>query len=422
MDVPRRLPEVFKTVGLPTFTYVKPAHYSAVRADIEEPGRHLLIEGPSGVGKTCVVHKIFQDLGWRRQREFLSVTGQEQDTTEKIYAHLNKSHPVEVLGLPQILVIDDFHILPPSTRVDIGRRLKLASDLSFEMSTPPSVVMIGIPNSASPLLAPAPDLLPRLGIHRIQRASDTEIQKLISEGEDALNVIFEEPDILLDECQGNFWLAQYICKSICASQGIFEEQRRNRLLSFDLLSLRQRLLSELSIRYMPTAITFAKGKRWLPEGSKPYLEVLLGLSRCPGSVVSFDEVLQRIPEARRASASAIHGLLPDVIYDPTRQVDLRREISFDPDTGFSFEDPLFRYFLRHFDAGELLRRLGLDSLSDRTQSQYAYEVGFSFAGEARILVEAINEELKAEHILTFYDFEQQARLLGTDLELTLRIL
>ncbi len=39
----RKLGEVFKTVGLPPYTYVKPRHFDEVRADIEQAGKHVLI-------------------------------------------------------------------------------------------------------------------------------------------------------------------------------------------------------------------------------------------------------------------------------------------------------------------------------------------------------------------------------------------
>src|SRR5580700_4947900 len=61
----KKLEDVFKTVGLPPYTYVKPAYYGEVRADISQPGKHLLIEGPSGIGKTCVAFKVFEQLGWK---------------------------------------------------------------------------------------------------------------------------------------------------------------------------------------------------------------------------------------------------------------------------------------------------------------------------------------------------------------------
>jgi hypothetical protein len=49
-------------------------------------------------------------------------------------------------------------------------------------------------------------------------------------------------------------------------------------------------------------------------------------------------------------------------------------------------------------------------------SVYTYDVGFSFAGEARRVVETVNDELKAEDVVTFYDFDDQAVLLALDLQ------
>lgn len=46
---------------------------------------------------------------------------------------------------------------------------------------------------------------------------------------------------------------------------------------------------------------------------------------------------------------------------------------------------------------------------------YTYDVGFSFAGETRVLVETVNDE-KAEDVVTFYDFDHQAVLLALDLQ------
>ena len=63
-DMKLKLGDVFKTVGLPPFTYVKPPYYPEVRADMEQAGRHILIEGPSGIGKSCVVWKAIEELGW----------------------------------------------------------------------------------------------------------------------------------------------------------------------------------------------------------------------------------------------------------------------------------------------------------------------------------------------------------------------
>lgn len=59
VDTRRRLEDVFKTVGLPPYTYVKPSYFGEVKSDVLSAGRHLLIEGPSGIGKTL---RCLQDL------------------------------------------------------------------------------------------------------------------------------------------------------------------------------------------------------------------------------------------------------------------------------------------------------------------------------------------------------------------------
>lgn len=414
----KKLEDVFKTVGLPPYTYVKPAYYGEVRADISQPGKHLLIEGPSGIGKTCVAFKVFEELGWDKDVKFTYVSCRDSDALAKVETFLNTAARGDIPD-PALIVIDDFHLLTVGKRAEIGSSLKRMSDRAFERDAPPKAILIGIPTSGVSLLSEAYDLGPRLGTYVLTRATDAEIDQLISEGESALNVLFEDRDVLLAESAGNFWLAQYVCNKVCATQGVFETQGETKILTFDLLSIRQRLMTELTQRYLPTARSFAKGKRWRPGGNKPYLEVLLALCKIPESVVTFDKVLNVVPERRRPGIKAVRPRIAEVIYDPTKNSDLRKQLAFDPDSGFSIEDPLFRYFLTNLDPNRLYQELGIEDATVEKGRIYSYDIGFSFAGEARKIVEAVNAEMKAEDVVTFYDYDQQAFLLALDLEKTL---
>ncbi len=414
----KKLEDVFKTVGLPPYTYVKPAFYGEVRADISQPGKHLLIEGPSGIGKTCVAFKVFEELAWKKDQNFSYVSCRDGDALDKIAVFFDVAGKGEIPH-PPLIVIDDFHLLPPAKRAEIGSSLKRMSDRAFEHASPPKVILIGIPTSGVSLLSDAYDLGPRLGTYVLSRASDAEIDRLINEGETALEVLFEDRNVLLAESAGNFWLAQYVCNKVCATQEVFETQDDTKILTFDLLGIRQRLMTELTQRYLPTARTFAKGKRWRPGGNKPYLEVLLALCKIPDSVVTFDKVLNVVPERRRPGIKAVRSRISEVIYDSTKANDLRKQIAFDPDSGFSIEDPLFRYFLTNLEAKRLFQELGIENETVEKGRLYSYDVGFSFAGEARRVVEAVNTEMKAEDVVTFYDYDQQAFLLALDLEKTL---
>ena len=46
------LEDVFKTSGTPTYTFVRPVEYTKLIVALRTKGRGLVVEGPSGIGKT----------------------------------------------------------------------------------------------------------------------------------------------------------------------------------------------------------------------------------------------------------------------------------------------------------------------------------------------------------------------------------
>lgn len=354
----KELSAVFTTVGLPAYTYVKPEYFGEVRADISQPGKHVLLQGPSGIGKTCVVFKVFEELKWIQGEDFNYVGCRDDNAEDKVNEFLSAASAGQV-PTPSLLVIDDFHLLPSERRTEIGSTLKRLSDRAFEHTFSAKVILIGIPTTGVSLLSKAYDLGPRLGTYVLTRAQDTQINKLIDEGEVALNVIFEDRAVLLSESSGNFWLAQYVCNKVCASQQIFKTQVEIKILTFDLLGIRQRLMTSLTENYLPTVRTFAKGKKWRPGGNKSYLEILLAICKIPESVISFDQLLNIVPERRRSGVKAVRGRIAEVIFDPGKGNDLRKQIAFDAEAGFSIEDPLFRYFITNLEPKNFIKIWGL---------------------------------------------------------------
>ena len=49
-----------------------------------------------------------------------------------------------------------------------------------------------------------------------------------------------------------------------------------------------------------------------PGGNKPYLEVLLALCKVPESVVTFDKLLNVVPERRRPGIKAVRSRIAEV--------------------------------------------------------------------------------------------------------------
>ena len=58
-----RIDEVFKKSGVPTHTFVPPLEYERVLVALQTPGRCMIIEGPSGIGKTSCVKKALDNTG-----------------------------------------------------------------------------------------------------------------------------------------------------------------------------------------------------------------------------------------------------------------------------------------------------------------------------------------------------------------------
>jgi hypothetical protein len=61
MSAPR-LEEVFKTNGVPVYTFVQPNEYNRLKISLRTPGRGVVVEGPSGIGKTTAVEKVLDEL------------------------------------------------------------------------------------------------------------------------------------------------------------------------------------------------------------------------------------------------------------------------------------------------------------------------------------------------------------------------
>jgi alpha-D-ribose 1-methylphosphonate 5-triphosphate synthase subunit PhnL len=57
------LEEVFRLSGVPTYTFVEPERYDEIKVSVRTPGRCLVMEGPSGIGKTTTITKVLADLG-----------------------------------------------------------------------------------------------------------------------------------------------------------------------------------------------------------------------------------------------------------------------------------------------------------------------------------------------------------------------
>jgi len=57
-----RVQDVFKVSGVPTHTFIRPSAFNRLKVALDTPGRGVVVEGPSGIGKSTAVTKVLEDL------------------------------------------------------------------------------------------------------------------------------------------------------------------------------------------------------------------------------------------------------------------------------------------------------------------------------------------------------------------------
>jgi MoxR-like ATPase len=100
------LEEVFKTSGVPPFTFVEPEEYADLILSLHTPGRGVVIEGPSGIGKTTAVETALTRLG---------MTGAVTKLSARRPKDVEYIAALPDLGGTGIVIIDDFHKLKDDT-------------------------------------------------------------------------------------------------------------------------------------------------------------------------------------------------------------------------------------------------------------------------------------------------------------------
>lgn len=114
-----RLEEVFMTNGIPTYTFVPPQEYSGLLLALRTPGRGVIIEGPSGIGKSTAVDSALRELNLGDH--VTRVSARRRSDVENVWNLVNADEYGTV-------VVDDFHRLPDELRSALADAMKLLAD------------------------------------------------------------------------------------------------------------------------------------------------------------------------------------------------------------------------------------------------------------------------------------------------------
>jgi hypothetical protein len=396
------LEEVYKLSGVPTYTFVEPAQYDAIKVAIRTPGRCLILEGPSGIGKTTTVTQVVEQLG--RRDEILQLSARRANDLELIQA-------LPDMGNVGTVVVDDFHRLPDEVKSDLSDFMKILADRGDEGS---QLVLIGINKAGDQLVRFAHDLGMRMDVFKMEANPTEKIEELIGKGEDALNIRFRDRAGIAQRAQGSFHIAQALCHHLCIEAGVTEGveggERKQIEHSADVVT--ERLMADLTRQFQDACIEFARGSKIRREGRAPYLHMLKWLSQSNDWSLDLKEVQRQFPEHKGSIGQVVDkGYLATLLRDKAEK--LEPHFHYESATNIlSVEDPKLIFFLKNLVWREFSKKVGFSG-------EYfpgAYDIALSFAGQNRDEAKRLFEILAEREIPVFYDENEQHRIIARDIE------
>ncbi len=393
----RDLHEVFTISGIPKYTYVKPQEYNKIITSLKTPGRGLVIEGPSGIGKTTTLIKVLDDL----KIPYTKLESRKSEDQEIIGA-------LPTFKNPGVVLIDDFHRLPDALKQHIADLMKVLADTQDPSN---KVVAVGINKAGDQLIAFGRDLNDRIDTVRFETNPDAKVSELIEKGELELNILLNSKPAIIKEVRGSFHLAQLLCHETCLIGDVLKTCDTPTVVPVSIEVTREKVFDNQARSFSPVARKFATGPRFRREGRAPYLHLLYWLAMANDWSLDIDQALAQHPELKGSVSQIVDkGYLEDFI---KKNQDIAELISYSSKTNvLSIEDPKLLFYLRNLIWKNFARQIGFINI----QFASRYDVALSFAGEDRDVAAVMFEYLQSAECEVFYDKNEQHLIAASDVE------
>lgn len=398
-----KLEEVFKTSGVPTHTFVEPQRYADLIVNLRQPGRGLVIEGPSGIGKTTAVVSALNQLGI-------------YDAVTKLSAR-RPADTEYIREIPQtraagIVVVDDFHKLASDIQEALANYLKVLADADAKED---KLIIIGINKAGQSLISFAPDLVNRIDVIPFEANPNYKLEELIAKGEAALNVAINVKEDIVREAQGSFYLAQLLARETCLNQKLLERQDHHVELRASFEFVRSSVWERESQSFRARCVRFCQGTRLRKEGRAPYLHVLRWLAQSDDWSISLPDEMRRHDQLRGSVGQVVDkGFLQGLI---ARDEELQAVLHYDPNASqLTIEDPIFFFYIHNIPWRQFAEEIGFLAVEFDSR----YDFALSFAGPDREIARLLADRLSERELETFYDRYEQYRIMAEDVEEYLR--
>jgi hypothetical protein len=393
------LQEVFVLSGIPEHTFVDPVEYTRLLVALRTPGRSIVIEGPSGIGKTTAVSKAITKAGLAER--VLSLSARKYDDVAFI-CDLPNQLPLGTV------VIDDFHRLDDDSKKKLADLMKTLAD---EGTAHSKLVVLGIPNAGQSLISFGKDLANRIEVIPFEANPEYKVEELITKGERALNLSINIKSEIVNAAQGSFYIAQMLAYDTCIRSNVLTTCSDATATSESYEFVKTKVMESLARSFNDTTIAFARGTKLRREGRAPYLHLLYWLSQSKNWSINADREADRHPEQRGSVSQVVtKGFLTALINSSD---DIQRVLHFDPTSSILVvQDPQFVFYIRNLSWPRLAEEVGFLSMDFPSR----YDFALSFSGTDRDIAEALFDALEEHELEVFYDRNEQHRILAEDVE------
>jgi hypothetical protein len=345
---------VFRQTGLPTHTFVEPPDLHLLELALSQPGVGIVIEGPSGIGKTTLVHSCLDRM--RRDgypvEEFAGKVGR---------TGLDRLWEIASDEPHGIVAVDDFHRLPADLREALTDQLKLLADRGEQDRR---LIIIGIPETGHSLIRYRHDLATRMQVIKMARAPEKLVLEMIDRGEKALNVTFTQSRAIAREAAGSLNLAQILCLHTAFLNGVTGTVDQHRVIDDGV----QRALSNADRNFAPVYGDLIRTFGGLDgEKRRTCIDLLLRLGRTDGLLV-LDEVAATDAGIAR-DIQALLDRFPAGLDDETFRDHLFLDVHA---RHLVAEDPRLLFHLRQRRREDLIRLAGKREMLPRSQIFISY--------------------------------------------------
>ena len=393
------LQDVYKISGVPTYTFVKPRKYNDLLINLRTPGRALIIEGPSGIGKTTAIHRAIADT--HTDANVMHLSARRKDDIEYIKL-------LSDIFDPGTIIIDDFHVLPEDIKEDVSNYLKLIADYENSNS---KIIIVGINRAGDSLIQFSPDLVNRVDIIRFEAEPDENVFELLHKGETALNINLGIKSEIVTSAAGSFYIAQLLAHNACTQANITEKQTQPTPVEISFEAVVASVHERLSTKYYNRVVDFCRGPKFRPTGRAPYLHLLYWLSNSDSWTLDLRDALRRHPELRGSVSQIVDkGFLNSFVRS---NKEFQEVLHYDSNSKLlSIEDPQFLFYIRGLSWHTFAREIGFSSVDfDRK-----YDFALSFAGSDRDIADALFRSLMENEVEVFYDKNEAHRMLAMSIE------